>query len=146
MSEDVDHGTAMPPQRVVGPGEAPFWAAIDAGTLALAHCACGACYAQSQACLACGAAAEALHWAPAAGRATLVSYVVFDKAYHAYFAARLPYVVAVVALVEGPELVTNVVEVAAAELAAGALRIGMPLQLRVVRRDGQAIHEAVRAD
>jgi uncharacterized OB-fold protein len=144
MSEDDTRTDTAPPPRVVGPGEAPFWAAIDRGALALAHCACGACYAQEQACCACGASASTLRWKAASGYATLVSHVVFDKAYHPYFAARLPYVVAVVALAEGPQLVTNLVGCDAAELAAGALRAGLPLRLRIARRGGQAIHEAIR--
>ncbi|MCB1747262.1 MAG: OB-fold domain-containing protein [Gammaproteobacteria bacterium] len=145
MSGADEQPDLAPPPRVVGPGDAPFWAAIDAGELAVARCRCGACYLREQACPACDAPASALRWVPAAGRATLLSHVVFDKAYHPYFADRLPYVVAVVALEEGPELVTNLVEVTAGDLDAGVLCSGLPLRLRIVQRGGQAIHAAVRA-
>jgi uncharacterized OB-fold protein len=134
---DVD-----PPPRVVAVEDRPFWDAIDAGGLSLARCPCGQHYARCQACFACGASARTMRWVPASGRATLLSYVVFDKAYHPYFATRLPYVVALVALDEGPEIVTNVVDLEPRDIGAGALRIGMPLSVRVTARGGQKIHEA----
>lgn len=138
--QDLD--SAVPPPRIVAVEDRPFWDAIDQGTLALARCACGRCYARSQACLACGAPADAMRWVPASGAATLVSYVVFDKAYHPYFTRRLPYAVAVVALAEGPELVTNLVGVDWDRGGESRLRLGMPVRLRVTTRGGRRLHEA----
>ena len=48
-------------------------------------------------------------WAPVSGRGTVYSFVVYRRAYHPWLADRLPYVVAVVALDEGPRMISNVV-------------------------------------
>ncbi|MGH9154058.1 MAG: Zn-ribbon domain-containing OB-fold protein, partial [Acidimicrobiales bacterium] len=57
-------------------------------------------------CASCGG--TALGWAPASGRARLVSFTVLHRAppEHRH---RVPYVYAVVDLEEGPRMVTNVV-------------------------------------
>ena len=141
--KDIAEGQHVdPPRRIVAPEDQRFWAAIDAGELQIARCECGKHYARAQACLACGAKAGTMAWVPASGAATLVSFVEFDKAYHPYFESRLPYVVAVVALAEGPELVTNLVGVSSDELAAGTVSIGTPVQMRIATRAGVRIHEA----
>lgn len=41
------------------------------------------------------------------GRGTLISWVVYHRAFNSYFTQRLPYHVAVVALDEGPRMITN---------------------------------------
>ena len=69
-------------------------------------------------------------WQEAGGRARLVSWVVYRIAYHASFAKRLPYTVAVVELEEGPRMVSNIV---GAEPA--ALRVDMPLRM-VIENEG----------
>lgn len=126
-----------PPRRQVAIEDQPFWAAIDAGRLVLARCACGAHYARAQACLRCAAGATSLQWRPACGRGVVRSFVIFERAYHPFFAGQVPYVVAVVALEEGPELITNLVDVAVTEAA-----IGMRVRLQIVTCGGQNIHQA----
>ena len=71
-------------------------------------------------------------WQTASGRARLVSWVVYRIAYHASFAQRLPYTVAVVELEEGPRMFSNIVGADAA-----ALRIDMPLRM-VIEREGDS--------
>jgi len=115
----------------------PFWDALDAGNFVLARCTCGAYYARSQACLRCGADAQTLTWVLASGRGTVRTFVVFDKPYHPYFKERLPYVVAVVALEEGPEITTNIVD---ADIS--AIEIGMPVCIIISERGGYKIHQA----
>lgn len=44
------------------------------------------------------------------GRGTIYSYVIYHVAYDPSFKVDLPYVVAVVALEEGPHILTNIVE------------------------------------
>ena len=126
-----------PPRRVVAVADQPFWDAIDAGRLVLARCPCGAHYARLQACLACNAGAPSLRWVPATGTGTVRTFVVFDKPYHPYFEGRVPYVVAVVTLDEGPEIVTNVIDTDVP-----AVAIGMPVRIVIGERGGQAIHQA----
>ena len=43
------------------------------------------------------------------GKAKLISWVVFHRAFHPAFEDRLPYNVAVVELAEGPRMITNIV-------------------------------------
>lgn len=50
-------------------------------------------------------------WERAGGRATIWSFCVFHKAYLPPPAPQPPYTVAVVELVEGPRMVTNIVDV-----------------------------------
>ncbi len=126
-----------PPARVAAVEDLPFWDAIDNGLFVLARCVCGAYYARAQACLVCLADAASHRWVSATGRGTVRSFIVFDKPYHPYFAGLVPYVVAVVTLAEGPELVTNVIDIDV-EL----VRIGMPVQIAIVERGGQKIHQA----
>ena len=137
MSDTEKQTTLLPPSRVVAVEDQPFWDAIDAGKFMLAHCTCGAYYARSQACLQCGAPAQALTWEPASGRGTVRTFIVFDKPYHPYFSERLPYVVAVVALEEGPEITTNVIDTDVANV-----MIGMPVRIIISERGEQKIHQA----
>ncbi|MEW6300971.1 MAG: OB-fold domain-containing protein [Thermodesulfobacteriota bacterium] len=137
MREKETPAVPAPPRRVVPVEDQSFWDAIDAGNFVLARCVCGAYYARSQACLRCGADAQTLTWVPASGRGTVRTFVVFDKAYHPYFRERLPYVVAVVALQEGPEITTNIVD---ADVS--AIEIGMPVRIIISERGGYKIHQA----
>jgi len=72
-------------------------------------------------------------WQEASGNGRLVSWVVYHHAYHPYFAARIPYNVAVVELAEGPRLVTNLVG------ATRSLAIGMAVALVIEREAGVAL-------
>lgn len=69
-----------------------------------------------------------VEWVEVSGRATLVTYSVVHQNDLPPWHERVPYVVAIVELDEGPRLMTNIVG-----CDPGALRIGMPLQ--VVWRD-----------
>lgn len=137
MVDKETQAPPVPPRRIVTVEDRPFWDAIDAGNFVLARCTCGAYYARLQACLRCGADARALTWSPASGRGTVRTFVIFDKPYHPYFAERLPYVVAVVALEEGPEITTNVVDTDVTNV-----EIGMPVRIFISERDGYKIHQA----
>jgi len=66
-------------------------------------------------------------WARASGRARVISWVVYHRAYHPAFADRLPYNVVVAELDEGPRLITNVVDIEGGE----GLDIDVPLTLAV---------------
>lgn len=137
MSEKDTQVVPAPPNRVVSVEDQPFWDALDAGNFVVAHCPCDAYYARSQACLQCGADAHALTWVPASGRGTVRTFIVFDKPYHPYFTDRLPYVVAVVALEEGPEITTNIIDTDVANVT-----IGMPVRIVISTRGEQTIHQA----
>lgn len=63
-------------------------------------------------------------WVPARGEGVVFSFAVYHRAYHPAFRSRLPYVVAVIELSEGPRLVSNVIGIAPAEI-----RVDMPVRL-----------------
>jgi uncharacterized protein len=71
-------------------------------------------------------------WQQASGRAKLVSWVVYRRAYHPAFAERVPYNVVVAELEEGPRLISNVVGISEAE----GLEIDAPLAF-VAEREGE---------
>lgn len=137
MSDTQLETPPPPPKRVAAIEDQPFWDAIDAGTFVLARCTCGAYYVRLQACLQCGADATALTWESVSGRGTVKTFVVFDKPYHPYFEQRLPYVVAVVALEEGPEIITNVIDIDVS-----AVEIGLPVRIVIGDRGEQKIYQA----
>lgn len=86
----------------------PYWQALREGRLQFQRCGCGHAWLPARhecpRCLQPGA-----RWETASGRGTLVSWVIYHTAYHPAFADRLPYDVALVALAEGPRLITNIV-------------------------------------
>jgi uncharacterized protein len=74
-----------------------------------------------------GCLSGAWEWVEASGRAKVVSWVVYHRAYHPAFADRLPYNVVAAELEEGPRLITNVVGIEGGE----GLDIDLPLSLHV---------------
>jgi uncharacterized protein len=140
MSDTANQVAPKPPPRLVAVEDQAFWDALDAGNFVLARCPCGAYYPRLQACLKCGARADALTWVPASGRGTVRTFVIFDKPYHPYFKDRLPYAVAVVALEEGPDIITNVIDIDVTQVT-----IGMPVRIVIRTRGEQKIHQASAA-
>jgi uncharacterized OB-fold protein len=114
--------------------EAVYRTSLAQGQLAFQRCACGhAWLPPRERCPQCLRAD--FRWDPASGKARLVSWVVYHRAYDDAFADRLPYCVAVVELDEGPRLVTNIVAARDPE----ALRIEQPLLLRIEDERGTAV-------
>jgi uncharacterized OB-fold protein len=99
-----------------------FWAAAREHRLALPRCgACGTwLHPQSPGC-PCGASDA--EWVPASGRASLVSFAVVRRAPHTVLADTVPYTLLLVALAEGPQMVSS--------LAGGhhSLSVGQQLQV-----------------
>lgn len=81
-----------------------------------------------------GCLGDSWSWKQASGRARLVSWVVYRIAYHASFANRLPYTVAVVELEEGPRMFSNIVGADAS-----ALQVEMPLRMVIEDEGGTAV-------
>lgn len=101
-----------------------FWDAARAGTLTIQRC--DNCQDQhfpgSPVCPKC--LSEKQSWVPVSGRATLLSWVRFHRAYWEGFRADLPYLVALVGLEEGPMLMTSIVDASPEDLT-----IGMKLEV-----------------
>jgi len=112
--------------------------ALERGDLVFQRCgACGNAWLPPRdACPRC-LAGDAWAWEVASGRASLVSWVVYHRAYHPSVEDRVPYTVALVELEEGPRLVADL----PSQDVEGAppLRAGLPLALVVTRPDGRAL-------
>ena len=89
---------------------APFWQGCREQRLLFQKCSdCGHIrYPASVVCPECLSAAHA--WIEVKGEGRIYSFVVFQRAFHPSMADRIPYVVAVVELDEGPSFLTNIVD------------------------------------
>ncbi|MEE4422956.1 Zn-ribbon domain-containing OB-fold protein [Streptomyces bugieae] len=112
----------------------PYWEAAAEGRLLLRRCRAEGCgrahHYPREFCPYCWS--EDVDWEPAAGRGTLYTWSVVHRNDLPPFGDRVPYVAAVVALAEGPRMMTEIVGCPEADL-----RIGMPLVVDF-RRDGDA--------
>lgn len=97
----------------------PFWRAAREGRLVCRRCtACGHAYHYPRArCPRCLSAAT--EWIDLSGEGTVYSYTVVHQAASRAFRDRVPYVLALVDLDEGPRLLTNLVEVSPASVTVG---------------------------
>jgi uncharacterized OB-fold protein len=111
------------------PITAPFWEMADRKILALPYCkSCGEThFPPSPRCPNC--LHDAFDWRPVSGRARLVSWVVFHRAYWDGMTEDLPYNVCLVELDEGPRMLSNLVGAAEA-----SPRYKMPLQVTFTDR------------
>jgi uncharacterized OB-fold protein len=121
----MDH--PRPPMPPPDPLTAPFWEAASRHALVIQRCrACGLyVHLPRPVCRRC--LSFDLAWEEVSGRGTLYSFTETEKAFHPFFADRMPYIVAVVELAEqqGLRFVSNLVDVAGSDA-----RIGMPVEVR----------------
>lgn len=87
----------------------PFWEAARRHELLIQRCsACEAhVFYPRYSCPHCGS--TDLQWLKASGRGKVYSYTVARRPTHPAFAERVPYVIAIVQLQEGPRMTTNIV-------------------------------------
>ena len=111
---------------------APYWQAAHQGELKLPRCdACAKFHFYPRAaCPHCGS--TALTWQAVSGAGEVYSFTVVHRAPSKGFESQVPYVVAVVALAEGPHLMTRLVEVQP-----DTVRIGLPVQVVFERQDDE---------
>ena len=101
------------------PLTAPYWAAARRGVVLLQRCAdCGLVW-HPPAPTCPGGPAHRVEWVPASGRAVLRSYTAVHHAVHAAVTGRVPYLVALVELEEGPLFVCSLDGVAEEQLVNG---------------------------
>jgi uncharacterized OB-fold protein len=119
----------------------PYWLAANQHELKLPRCV--ACtkfhFYPRSACPHCGAVN--LEWQPVSGKGEVYSYTVVHRAPSKGFAEMLPYVVAVVALTEGPHLMTRLTQVQPE-----AVRIGMRVQVEFEKQDDETTLPVFRPD
>lgn len=88
----------------------PYWDGLKNGNLLYQACGdCGHTWLPARTeCPVCLSANTS--WKPASGKAKLVSWVTYHKAFNPAFQDRIPYNVSVVELVEGPRMISNVID------------------------------------
>jgi uncharacterized protein len=100
-----------PAKLIPSPTEetAPFWEGCMKGELRLQRClACG--HRQfPPACVCSACLHDNLEWITASGRGTVASYTVVHWSPNPAYGADAPYVLALIALEEGPRMLTNIV-------------------------------------
>jgi uncharacterized OB-fold protein len=72
-----------------------------------------------------------LQWVPTSGQGELYSFGIFHRSFHPAFDGLVPYHVAVVELIEGPRLVSQLIDVGLNEL-----YVGMPVQADFKKTSG----------
>jgi len=107
---------------------APYWDAARDGRLVVQECrSCGRLtHPPLPACPDCHS--TELGWREVSGHGTVYTYTVVRHPTHFAFADRVPYVIALVELAEGPRLISGITGIAPDEV-----RVGMPV--RVVFRE-----------
>ena len=100
----------------------PFWDGARRHELWIQRCrACGThLFYPRRLCTSCGS--TDLDWVETSGRGSVFTYTIARRPTHPAFADRVPYVIAVVELEEGPKLTTNIVGIDPDDV-----RIGMPV-------------------
>jgi uncharacterized OB-fold protein len=118
-----------PADAMVDDLDLPFWKACNDGRFLVHRCdVCGRSYWPATCCVDHGG--SSMQWVPATGRGVVHTYTVFHHAYDPLFADRLPYVIAVVLLDEGPFFHTDLVDCDPA-----SVRIGQPVEVVYERID-----------
>ena len=117
------------------PETQPFWDGARAGELRIQRCtACGQHYFYPRPfCPRCGS--SEVEWVTASGRATLHSYVINHRPAPG-FEDEAPYAIAVVALAEGPRMMSSIVGVPNTP---EHLVLDMPLEVTFQERGDQCV-------
>jgi uncharacterized OB-fold protein len=89
--------------------DAPFWAGLGEARIVLQHCDdCSYVrWPSAEICPEC--LSPVAHWLPLSGQGTIWSHAPYHRSFQPRMADRVPYVVAVVRLAEGPLFVGQVV-------------------------------------
>lgn len=107
----------LPP--TVNPDSAPYWDGAREGRLMIRKCSdCGAThFLPRHLCPECWS--DRLEWIESAGRGTVHSFTVIRRASVPEYSGRVPYVLALIDLEEGPRMMANIVGDDALETALG---------------------------
>lgn len=116
------------PEPVVAPWARPFWDAAAEGRLALQQCESCEKYIfyPRVACPHCGG--EQISWRTVSGRGTLYSFTIVENNAPSAFIADMPFVVAVIRLKEGVQMLSNIIDCDVA-----ALRCDMEVEVTFER-------------
>ena len=103
----------------------PFWNYCKAHELRMQKChRCGNIrYPISFICPKCQSVDPA-EWVKLSGKGTVYSFTNVNYVYHKAFASEIPYVIAIIALEEGPRILSNIINRKKEDL-----KIGMPVEV-----------------
>jgi len=123
QGEVMEETVNRPCPDVRGTGET-YWASGRNGTLSILQCdTCGITHWYPRPyCPHCGA--ETLRWVACSGKGIIHTFTVARQSGHKYFKTKVPYVIAMVALAEGPLMMTNIVD-----CDIEAVRVGAPVSV-----------------
>lgn len=103
------------------PVVAPFWAGTQQSRLMMQQCTKCRVIRWPPAPICPECLTPGGEWGELSGRGTVWSYAVYHRGFHADFAGRVPYVVLLVGLAEGPHMISSLPEgVPASDIAIGA--------------------------
>lgn len=107
------------PLPVANADSAAYWRSAKEGKLSLRRCrACGETHFMPRyLCPVCWS--DDLEWIEASGKGVVHSFSIIRRASSPAFADRVPYVVALIDLAEGPRMMTNIVGEGALEVEIG---------------------------
>ncbi len=110
MDKQVKPSSAEKPVPVVNTWAQPFWDAARQERLIIQKCtACGKhVFYPRMACPYC--AADSLEWVEASGKGTVYSFTVVEANAPSAFIDDMPFVVAVIRLQEGVQMLSNVID------------------------------------
>ncbi|MBE3558090.1 MAG: Zn-ribbon domain-containing OB-fold protein [Ktedonobacteraceae bacterium] len=110
----------------------PYWEAARREELAIQRCrACGAAiFYPRHWCPACFSLN--LGWEKASGSGEVLSYSIIYQAPFESYAPDVPYVLAIIKLAEGPQMMTNIINCRPENI-----YVGMPVQVTFERRAGE---------
>ncbi|WP_373083161.1 Zn-ribbon domain-containing OB-fold protein [Zhongshania sp.] len=112
------------------PADLPFWDGCEVGQFMLHRCnVCQRAYWPASRCIEHGD--ESMVWVAASGRGTLHTYTIMHRAYIPSMKDKVPFVVGVVELEEGPFYHSNIID-----CDHDSLRVGMKLMAKM------ALHES----
>jgi uncharacterized protein len=108
----------------------PFWDGCAEGKLLLQRCASCQAYRHPPSPICPDCLSDAHAWVPASGRGEVYTFVVVREPRRGWD-KMVPYVLAVIALEEGPRILSNLTEIAPENVA-----IGMPVEVTFEELDG----------
>ncbi|HXC77431.1 MAG TPA: OB-fold domain-containing protein, partial [Candidatus Acidoferrum sp.] len=110
----------------------PFWDAVARGVLMLQQCSVDGRYEWTPQTVCSGCLEDTLEWKEVSGRGTVYSYSVVTRPQIPAF--EVPYTVAIVELLEGPRMLTQIVGPTRESVS-----IGSPVRFRPEVRGGVAL-------
>lgn len=112
------------PVPAITPELRPFFAAAKNRQLVIQRCtACGALrFPAREICSAC--LGFQVEWVPVSGRGEVFSFNIMHQVYHPGFSDDVPYAVALIKLVEGVKMISNLIGVTPRDIT-----IGMPVHV-----------------